>query len=189
VNVSGRQLEVGDLSADVCDALDATGLSPDRLVLEITETYAGMVVYSVKTDLERLRQKGVRIAIDDLGTGFSGLAKIVDLPLDILKIDKQFIAGLPQDSRCAAITKAILSLGSTLGLDIIAEGIERSDQHELLIDWGCELGQGFLFGRPVSGAQMSASFGHGDGYVSRPPPDGSGPSESPAMPGHPVGSA
>jgi diguanylate cyclase (GGDEF)-like protein/PAS domain S-box-containing protein len=157
VNVSGRQLEVGDFYADVHDALDRTGLRPDRLVLEMTETYAGLVANSTKADLNRLRRKGVRIAIDDVGTGFSGLAKIVDLPIDILKIDKQFIAGLPQDARCAAITKAILSLGSSLVLTVIAEGIERSDQHELLVSWGCEFGQGFLYGRPVSETQMSAA--------------------------------
>lgn len=160
VNVSGRQLEVGDFYADVHDALAGTGLPPDRLVLEMTETYAGLVANSTKADLDRLRTKGVRIAIDDVGTGFSGLAKIVDLPIDILKIDKQFIAGLPQDSRCEAITKAILSLGSSLGLTVIAEGIETRDQHDLLVSWGCAFGQGFLYGRPVSEAQLSADTTH-----------------------------
>lgn len=187
VNVSGRQLEVGDVSADVRDALAATGLPPDRLVLEMTETYAGLVAYSAKSDLERLRQNGVRIAIDDVGTGFSGLAKIVDLPLDILKIDKQFIAGLPRDSRCAAITKAILSLGATLELAVIAEGIERWDQHELLVGWGCEVGQGYLYGRPISEAQMSESLGCGNGGVARPPAAGT-PPEPQGLPGQAVAS-
>ncbi|MGW0158479.1 EAL domain-containing protein [Mycobacterium sp. NPDC003323] len=150
VNVSGRQLEVGDLHSDVMTALQDSQLSSDRLVLELTETYAGRIAHSAKADLERLRDAGVLIAIDDVGTGFSGLAKIVDLPIDILKIDKQFIAGLPDDARCAAVTQAVLSLGTTLGLSIIAEGIETVTQCELLMDWGCELGQGFLFGRSTS---------------------------------------
>lgn len=149
VNVSGRQLEIGDLRADVLDALAGTGLSADRLVLELTETYAGRVVSSARSDLELLRQEGVRIAIDDVGTGFSGLAKIVDLPIDILKIDKQFIGRLAEDTRCQAITKAVLSLGTNLRLTVIAEGIESDEQRRLLVDWGCTMGQGFLFGKPT----------------------------------------
>jgi EAL domain-containing protein (putative c-di-GMP-specific phosphodiesterase class I) len=147
VNVSGRQLETGDFRADVLDALEVTGLAPDRLVLELTETYAGRVAIRVKDDLERLRRMGIRIAIDDVGTGFSGLVKIIDLPIDILKIDKQFISGLPRDPRCEAITRAVLTLGSSLGLTVIAEGIEVREQCDLLAKWGCELGQGFLFGK------------------------------------------
>ena len=150
VNVSGRQLEVGDFRADVLEALERTGLAPDRLVLELTETYAGRVARSAKADLEALREIGVRVAIDDVGTGFSGLAKIVDLPIDILKIDKQFISGLPQDPRCEAITRAVLSLGESLGLSVIAEGIESREQWDLLADWGCEMGQGFLFGQAIA---------------------------------------
>lgn len=149
VNVSGRQLEVGDFRADVLEALETTGLAPGRLVLELTETYAGRVALSAKADLEQLRQIGVRVAIDDVGTGFSGLAKIVDLPIDILKIDKQFISGLPHDPRCEAITRAVLSLGESLGLSVIAEGIESREQWDLLVDWGCEMGQGYLLGPPT----------------------------------------
>lgn len=150
VNVSGRQLEVGDFRADVLEALETTGLAPGRLVLELTETYAGRVELSAKADLEELRQIGVRVAIDDVGTGFSGLARIVDLPVDILKIDKQFIGGLPHDARCEAITRAVLSLGESLGLSVIAEGIESRAQWDLLLDWGCEMGQGYLLGPPVA---------------------------------------
>ena len=157
VNVSGRQLEVGDFRTDVLDALERTGLSPDRLVLELTETYAGRVANSAEADLEQLRRIGVRIAIDDVGTGFSGLAKIVDLPVDILKIDKQFVGGLPHDPRCEAITKAVLGLGSSLGLTVIAEGIETRVQRDLLAEWGCEQGQGFLFGRAMDGVEALAT--------------------------------
>ncbi len=156
VNVSGRQLEVGDFRADVLAALKVSGLDPGRLVLELTETHAGRVAHSVKADLERLRAMGVRLAIDDVGTGFSSLAKIVDLPVDILKIDKQFIGGLPDDARCTAITKAVLSLGSSLGLAVIAEGVENRQQCDLLVELGCDLGQGFLFGRAMSAPDVLA---------------------------------
>ena len=147
VNISGRQLEVGDLHADILDALAETGLRPERLVLELTETHAGRAEDSAEADLERLRRLGVRIAIDDVGTGFSGLVRILDLPIDILKIDKQFVHGLPDDARCEAIVKAILSMATSLRLTVIAEGIEKRAQCDALVSWGCELGQGFLFGR------------------------------------------
>ena len=162
VNISGRQFEVGDLHADVRDALEKTALPPDRLVLELTETHAGRAEDSAKTDLERLRRLGVRIAIDDVGTGFSGLVRILDLPIDILKIDKQFVHGLPDDARCEAIVKAILSMATSLRLTVIAEGIEKRAQCDALVSWGCELGQGFLFGRaqaPVGPPPSPATAG------------------------------
>lgn len=154
VNVSGRQLEERDFGADVFEVLAQTGLDPRRLVLELTETYAGLVADSAKADLERLRRNGVRIAIDDVGTGFSGLARIVDLPVDILKIDKQFIAGLRKDIRCEAITKAILSMGAALEIAVIAEGIESQEQCARVMDFGGSLGQGHLFATPMTGGAL-----------------------------------
>lgn len=159
VNVSGEQLEAGDFCGHVLEALNRTGLSADRLVLELTETYAGRVAESAIADLEGLREVGVRIAIDDVGTGFSGLMKILDIPVDILKIDKQFIARLTQDWKCQTITKAILSLGTSMKLSTIAEGIESPEQRNLLIEWGCELGQGFLFGRATALAPVGTGGG------------------------------
>lgn len=152
VNVSGRQLEVGDLRADVLEALDVSGLDPQRLVLELTETHAGRVAASLSDDLNMLRNIGIRIAIDDVGTGFSGLVKIADLPVDMLKIGRQFIAGLPVDVRSAVISKAIVGLGRSLDMTVIAEGIERQEQRDVLLGWGCELGQGYLFGKARPGA-------------------------------------
>ncbi|MEZ0360191.1 EAL domain-containing protein [Mycobacterium sp. SA01] len=146
VNVSPRELADGNFRVGVCDALRKSGLAPQRLVLELTESHAGQIAESAKADLEDLRRVGMRIAIDDVGTGFSSLARIVALPLDILKIDKQFTVGLLEDLRCEAITRAVLGLGKSLGLDVIAEGIERREQRDALVEWGCELGQGFLFG-------------------------------------------
>ncbi len=146
VNVSPRELVDTKFRAGVVDALARTGLSPYRLVLEITESSAGQIAESARADLDDLRRIGVRIAIDDVGTGFSGLARIVNLPLDILKIDKQFIAGLLGDVRCQAITQAVLGLGASLGLTVIAEGIEGAEQRAALIALDCEFGQGFVFG-------------------------------------------
>lgn len=146
VNVSPSELADSKFRVGVINALCATGLAPHRLVLEITESHAGQIAESAKADLEELRRAGLRIAIDDVGTGFSGLARIVTLPLDILKIDKQFVGGLPADVRCEAVTKAVLGLGTSLGLEVIAEGIERQDQLDSLIDLGCKFGQGFVFG-------------------------------------------
>ena len=150
VNVSGRQLERGDLRGDVLDALEMTGLDPRRLVLELTETHAGGIAGSTPDDLEWLRGLGVRIAIDDVGTGFNGLQKMVDLPVDIIKISREFIAGMLDDDRCATFTRAIVDLGPRVGMTVIAEGIERPEQRDRLLEWGCTLGQGFLFGHARS---------------------------------------
>ncbi|MEW5809197.1 MAG: EAL domain-containing protein [Actinomycetota bacterium] len=146
VNVSGRQLEQGDLRSDVLDALEVSGLDPRRLVLELTETHAGRIAGWLPGDLELLRGLGVQIAIDDVGTGFSGLLKMVDLPIDIIKISRQFVSGVFDDHRCAAITRAIIELGPHLGMTVIAEGIEQPRQRDRLLEWGCLRGQGFLFG-------------------------------------------
>ncbi|MHA0289846.1 EAL domain-containing protein [Mycobacterium sp. C3-094] len=150
VNVSGRQLERGDLRSDVLSALQVSGLDPHRLVLELTETHAGHAARSLCGDLEALRELGVQIAIDDVGTGFNGLQKLVDYPFDIIKISRQFIAGMLDDKRCAMFTRAIVELGPRVGMTVIAEGIERPEQRDRLLEWGCARGQGFLFGRAGS---------------------------------------
>ncbi|MEH3141780.1 MAG: EAL domain-containing protein [Mycobacterium kyogaense] len=147
VNVSGRQIERGDLRSDVLTALEASGLDPRRLVLELTETHAGRIAGSLPGDLESLRELGVQIAIDDVGTGFNGLQKLVDLPVDIIKISRQFIEGVLDEDRCATFTRAIVDLGPRVGMTVIAEGIERPEQRDRLLEWGCPQGQGFLFGR------------------------------------------
>jgi len=127
-----------------------SGLDPHRLVLELTETHAGHAARSLCGDLEALRELGVQIAIDDVGTGFNGLQKLVDYPFDIIKISRQFIAGMLDDKRCAMFTRAIVELGPRVGMTVIAEGIERPEQRDRLLEWGCARGQGFLFGRAGS---------------------------------------
>ena len=149
VNVSARQLEYGGLVDDVRNALLAAGLAPNRLVLEITESVLVDDSRTVVEQLQELKGLGVRIAIDDFGTGYASLAYLRQLPIDILKIDKTFVdeaANGPEGSR---FLRAILNLGTTLQLRTIAEGIEDPDQLDTLRESGCEIGQGFLFSRPL----------------------------------------
>jgi EAL domain-containing protein (putative c-di-GMP-specific phosphodiesterase class I) len=113
VNVSGRQLESGHLSNDVLAALGTHSVPADRLVLELTETRVPTIADSLRKGLNELRERGVRIAIDDIGTGHSSLTRITELPVDMLKIDIKFVRGLGVDRACDAIVRAVLSLGHT----------------------------------------------------------------------------
>nr|WP_281373024.1 PAS domain S-box protein [Kineococcus aurantiacus] len=149
VNVSGRQLESGNLSEDVLDALGRHGVAAHRLVLELTETTMPRITHSLRGDLQRLRDAGVRIAIDDLGTGYSSLARLTELPVDLLKVDLTFVAGLGRDPSCDAVVRAVLSLGSALGLSVVAEGVETAQQADLLRGHGCDTVQGYLYSRPL----------------------------------------
>jgi diguanylate cyclase (GGDEF)-like protein/PAS domain S-box-containing protein len=148
VNVSGRQLEAGNLTNDVLMALATYGLPASRLVLELTETHMPSLTNSLLADLTALRTRGVRIAIDDIGTGYSSLSRLTELPVDILKIDLKFIAGLGIDLACQAVVHAVLSLGQELGLSVIAEGVETPAQAALLLGYGCDTVQGYLYSPP-----------------------------------------
>jgi EAL domain-containing protein (putative c-di-GMP-specific phosphodiesterase class I) len=149
VNVSGRQLEAGHLHGDVLEALQASGLEPSQLVLELTETHMPLITDPLKRDLQSLRERGVRVAIDDLGTGYSSLTRFTELPVDILKIDVSFVAGIETDPACAAVVRGILSIGDALGLDVIAEGVETAGQAVRLTEYGCTRAQGYLYSRPL----------------------------------------
>jgi diguanylate cyclase (GGDEF)-like protein len=149
VNLSVRQLQQPDLLEDVAGALDASGLDPDELMLEITES---VLVSDQETMLERLgglRALGVHLAIDDFGTGYSALAYLKTLPVDTLKLAKPFVDGLLRGAEEAALTNAILRIADLLGLQVIAEGIEHEAQARELDRLGCPLGQGFHFARPL----------------------------------------
>ena len=124
-------------------------------MLEITETHAGSLANSVKRDLARMRDNGVLIAIDDIGTGYSSLARLTELPVDILKIDKQFVEGIGADVRCEAVVRGVIGIGAALDLEVVAEGIEEGAQLTALRDWGCRMGQGFYLGRPAGEAQVA----------------------------------
>jgi diguanylate cyclase (GGDEF)-like protein/PAS domain S-box-containing protein len=154
VNVSGRQLESGNLSEDVVMVLGTYGFPASRLVLELTETHMPSLTDSLLYDIALLRDLGVRIAIDDIGTGYSSLSRLTELPVDILKIDLRFIAGLGREPACQAIVRAVLSLGQEMGLSVIAEGVETLDQAEMLAGYGCDTVQGFLYSPPRPQAEL-----------------------------------
>jgi diguanylate cyclase (GGDEF)-like protein len=155
VNVSGRQLTDGALLDQVC-RLRTDRASDVQLVLEITESVlVGEDEQSVSV-LRALRDLGVRLAIDDFGTGYSSIGYLRHLPVDILKIDRSFVGGIALGGRVAALVEAILAMGRSLDLRMVAEGIEDIRQVAALRAIGCELGQGFLFARPMPADQVNA---------------------------------
>jgi diguanylate cyclase (GGDEF)-like protein len=159
VNLSGRQLRQEGFVAEVSSVLTETGFDASRLVLEITESVMVEDDEAVRHALLELKALSVRIAIDDFGTGYSSLSTLRDLPVDILKIAKPFIDGLGGDGDDGAFAAAIVRLGQTLGLDMIAEGIERREQVDELRPLLCGMGQGYLFARPMEGALFTQLLG------------------------------
>lgn len=156
VNVSPRQLGNESFVADVWDALRHSGLHPSRLVLEITESFMAEDPEKARRILTRLKSTGVRISLDDFGTGYSSLAVLQDLPIDILKIDRLFIDHMLEDSRGGAFVQAIVRMGKTLGLGLVAEGVERPEQAERLLALGCTEAQGYFFARPLPAGEIGA---------------------------------
>ncbi|WP_143448243.1 bifunctional diguanylate cyclase/phosphodiesterase [Kineosporia sp. A_224] len=146
VNVTGADLRRPGYADTVLALLETAGLAPERLVLEVTESILGDDQPVAVAALSRLREGGVRIAIDDFGTGYSSLGRIGSLPIDIIKIDRLFVA--TQESSRGALLAAVVALAQALGADVVAEGIETRDQAQLVLDTGCVVGQGYLLGRP-----------------------------------------
>lgn len=150
VNVSGVQIERSDIVRTVQCVLDETGLPPESLELEITETYVMRQAQQSIRVLEGLRDLSVSLAIDDFGTGQSSLSYLKRLPVDKLKIDRTFIADIPRNQHDMAIARAIVALGHSLHLKVLAEGIETAEQAAFLRELKCEEAQGFYFGRPMA---------------------------------------
>ena len=147
VNLSVKQLQSETIVSDVREALELSQLPPSALVLEVTETVMMTDPDVSSSRLEELKELGIRIAMDDFGTGYSSLAYLARLPVDILKMDRSFLSsGEHGDTGLAA---AIIAIGERLGLEVVAEGIEYEEQIDTLQDLGCELGQGFLFAKPM----------------------------------------
>ena len=155
VNVSARQMSAGDFDVTVSDALAVTGFPAAQLELEITESTLQAVEHSRQL-LGRLKALGVRISIDDFGTGFSSLSRLKHLPIDRIKIDRSFVQDLPGDVNDAAITEAIIAMAASLGLELIAEGVETPEQQQFLLARGCTEAQGYLFSRPLAVADVDA---------------------------------
>jgi diguanylate cyclase (GGDEF)-like protein len=149
VNLSVKQLQHSDIVGDVRDALADSGLEPASLTLEITETVMMTDTDLVVARLKELKELGVRLAMDDFGTGYSSLSYLSKFPVDILKMDRSF---LREDAspETAGLTTAVVSLGDTLDLEVVAEGIELSEQWTTLRELGCDKGQGFFFARPMA---------------------------------------
>jgi diguanylate cyclase (GGDEF)-like protein/PAS domain S-box-containing protein len=160
VNLSVRQLQGTGIVDEVAEALQASGLPPETLVLEITESVVMENLEAVIDVLRRLRGLGVRLALDDFGTGYSSLSYLQRLPVDILKIDRSFISSMIEDPEQSAVARAIVKLGQSLDLETVAEGIESSEQLAALRELGCHSGQGYYFARPSDPAAVELLLEH-----------------------------
>lgn len=158
VNLAQSQFAAGSLVADVARLLDATGLAPGLVELEVTEDIILDDISRVRTILAALRDLGLLIAFDDFGTGYGSLTSLRDFPLDVIKIDQTFVRTLAPGTENAAIVAATIELGHALGHGLIAEGIEDEAIAALLSRMGCEEGQGYLFGRPMPARELEANW-------------------------------
>jgi diguanylate cyclase (GGDEF)-like protein len=159
VNVSSRQFHNGNLLAVVQQALDTYSLKPQQLELEITEGTLIEDIELARINLQELRDLGVRVSIDDFGTGYSSLSYLKSLPIDVLKIDRSFITELPDDSDDAAISEAIVNLGHTLNLEVVAEGVENLAAMEFLHSLRCDIVQGYHIARPLPASEFADFVG------------------------------
>ncbi|MFA5321277.1 MAG: PAS domain S-box protein [Smithella sp.] len=155
VNLSLRQLMDDKLLEDIKSLLKETGMAPNLLELEITESMVMHNPSHLIALLSKIKAMGIRLAIDDFGTGYSSLAQIKHFPIDTLKVDRSFIRNLPQDSEDKAITEAIITMGKTLSLTVVAEGVETPEQENYLREHVCDEMQGFYFSKPVAAGQFA----------------------------------
>jgi diguanylate cyclase (GGDEF)-like protein/PAS domain S-box-containing protein len=156
VNVSGRLAASGHLADTVLAACGS--FPPDRLTVEMTERAMIHAGPSVIADIQRLASTGVRIAIDDFGTGYASLTYLQRFPIGVVKIDRSFVSGVGSNPRDEAIVRAVISLGSSLGMSLVAEGVEDGSQADALHAVGCQYAQGYLFGRPQAKVMLEGSF-------------------------------
>ncbi|MEU4167959.1 aminotransferase class I/II-fold pyridoxal phosphate-dependent enzyme [Streptomyces sp. NPDC026665] len=200
VNVSPRQFRDSGFLGEVRRALETPGLAPGSLQLELTETVLMRRDAQIQAVLYSLKDLGVHIAVDDFGSGYSSLRYLRDFPVDVLKIDKTFIDDIALDTRQVALVEGIVGLADTLGIQVIAEGIEDPVQRDLLAGMGCRFGQGFLFARPMTVQQSEFLLRQRDGVrspvrsaaraaetrysMAQTDPDSAGPGTTPpALPG------
>ncbi|WP_405851699.1 aminotransferase class I/II-fold pyridoxal phosphate-dependent enzyme [Streptomyces sp. NBC_00090] len=181
VNVSARQFRDPGFLDEVRRTLRSSGLAPDTLVLELTETVLMRQDVQIRSTMAALKDLGVSIAIDDFGTGFSSLSYLREFPIDILKVDKSFIDDITTDPQQVALVEGIVRIADVLGLQVVAEGIEHEEQRALLADMGCRYGQGYLFARPMTGHQADAYLHRAQASGARPTARPA-PSASPASP-------
>ncbi|MDX6700518.1 MAG: hypothetical protein QOF26_744 [Baekduia sp.] len=161
VNVSARQLGQADFVAVVERALRETGVPASAICLEVTETAVLRRPDVARRALAALRRMGVRVALDDFGLGYSSLTHLKALPVDVVKVDRSFVADLVGSTEDRAVVEAVLTLARRMGLTVIAEGVETAAQDDLLREMGCPVVQGFLYGRPVPPADVLLPAAHG----------------------------
>jgi diguanylate cyclase (GGDEF)-like protein len=160
VNLSVKQVHQATVLSEVADILRASGVSPDRLVLEITESALMDDERSTLDRLTALRGVGVRLALDDFGTGYSALNRLKRVPADVLKIDQSFVSGIGERPEDTEIVRAVINVAKSLGLRVVAEGIETEQQAKRLRAMGCDYGQGYFFSRPLPPEHVPALLGN-----------------------------
>ena len=159
VNLSLAQLINENIMNDIENALKSSGLAPNYLELEVTESMIMHNPVRMIPIFTRIKELGIHIAVDDFGTGYSSLAQIKNFPMDTLKVDRSFIRNIPRDKQNMAITKAILAMGKTLNLTVVAEGVETEEQMDFLREYSCDEMQGFYFSKPVTADSFAELLG------------------------------
>ena len=163
INVSAKQFHQGNLAATIENALTESAIDGSLLEIELTESTAMQNTAETIDALTRIKALGIKIAIDDFGTGYSSLNYLTRLPLDVLKIDRSFVTGLPDNRNDASIAKAIITMAHSLGLNVVAEGVEDQRQFDFLAQNDCDEVQGYLFSRPVSASELVRVLPREDG--------------------------
>jgi diguanylate cyclase (GGDEF)-like protein/PAS domain S-box-containing protein len=163
INISAAELGSKDFVVGVRDILAQTGFDPRYVEIEFTETYLMKDSNSTADVLRNLKDTGVHLALDDFGTGYSSLSYVKRFPIDTLKIDQSFIRDIPADADDASIVKAVISIGKSLHMRVVAEGIETQEQLEFLQKHSCPFGQGYLFSPPLRASEFAQLLGHGQG--------------------------
>jgi EAL domain-containing protein (putative c-di-GMP-specific phosphodiesterase class I) len=170
VNLDAWSLQSGHLATSVASALQANGLPPSAIEFEVTESNLLRDMNQACQTLQSLRDLGIRLAIDDFGTGYSSLTYLKRFPVDVIKIDRSFIKDLPANGNDGALTSAVIAMGHSLEIELVAEGVETWAQVEFLLARGCHLVQGFLFSRPVPAQDFVALVAQGLNAVPAPCP-------------------
>jgi EAL domain-containing protein (putative c-di-GMP-specific phosphodiesterase class I) len=168
VNLSPRQFADEHLLQDIDEALAASGMAPVLLQLEVTESMVMRNVPRAVKVLDSIQSRGIRLAIDDFGTGYSSMSLMKQFPIDTIKIDRSFVRDLPNDSEDQAIAQAIISMGKALGMTVVAEGVETTEQETFLRNHACDEMQGYLFSKPLPSQQLAALLGSAPPIVSPP---------------------
>jgi Amt family ammonium transporter len=163
INLSPLEFLQPELVETIAEVLQTTGVEPKLIGLEITESAILEDIDATANAMQELKELGVALIIDDFGTGYSSLTHLKRFPVDELKVDRSFVAGLGTSGKDGAIVNAVVALAHSLGLTAVAEGVETADQHARLQDLGCDVGQGYYFGRPGSAEDLFSAIGAAGG--------------------------